>query len=88
MIAMPVVVASLSVKRGKHSSGRQFSWLAVYNSFPRPPKGGLGHILLALVSPCLLSQLSALTDISILPVTYYWFSYVLIRMVNYIGHGK
>src|ERR1035438_321359 len=88
MVAMPVVVVSLSVKSSKHCSGRQFSRLAVHHSFPRPPKDGLGHIHLVPVSPRLLSELSALTDISILPVTDDWFSYVLIRMVNYVRHGN
>jgi hypothetical protein len=83
---MHVSVLSVSVERSKHCSGRQFSWLAVYKSLPRHPKHGLGHIVLVLVSPSLLSKLSALTDISALPVTYDWLSHVLIRMVNDVGH--
>jgi|ERR1017187_7495441 hypothetical protein len=88
MVAMPIPVPSMSVKRGKHCSGRQFSRPAVNEPFSGRPKAGLGHILLLLVSPSLLSKLSAFTDISTLPVTYDWVSNVLMRMMNDVSHDS
>src|ERR1017187_2228599 len=82
--AMPVVVSSLCVKRGKNCSRRQFARFAVHKPLSSPPKDGYGHILLVLVSPGLLSELSAFT--AIFPFTDDFLMIVLIRMMNHVGH--